>query len=172
MDNIEPKVEQREKLRNATLVYLIRESANGISEVCLAMKKRGFGVGRWNAVGGKVEPGETIQAGATREAKEEIDVQVTQSHKVGDLAFAFPHRPDWDQRVHVYLADAWEGEPTESEEMKPGWFPVDNLPLESMWSSDVYWLPEVLAGKLIVGDFVFGEGDVVISHEAQIVETL
>jgi 8-oxo-dGTP pyrophosphatase MutT (NUDIX family) len=37
------------------------------------MKKRGFGEGRWNGVGGKVEPGESIEAALIREAKEEVN---------------------------------------------------------------------------------------------------
>ena len=44
-----------------TLV-LIREP----SRVLLGMKKRGFGEGRWNGFGGKVEQGETITQAAYR----------------------------------------------------------------------------------------------------------
>ena len=44
-----------------TLV-LIRES----TRVLLGMKKRGFGQGRWNGFGGKVEKGETILQAAVR----------------------------------------------------------------------------------------------------------
>ena len=44
-----------------TLV-LIREA----SRILLGMKKRGFGVNRWNGFGGKVEAGETIAQGAKR----------------------------------------------------------------------------------------------------------
>ena len=32
----------------------------------LGMKKRGFGAGKWNGFGGKVDPGETILQGAIR----------------------------------------------------------------------------------------------------------
>lgn len=35
-------------------------------QILLGMKKRGFGVGRWNGFGGKVEPNETIVEGARR----------------------------------------------------------------------------------------------------------
>jgi len=41
-----------EKLRNATLVFLIKKSQGEITDICLAMKKRGFGMNRWNRVGG------------------------------------------------------------------------------------------------------------------------
>lgn len=32
--------------------------------VLLGMKKRGFGAGKWNGFGGKVQPGETIEEAA------------------------------------------------------------------------------------------------------------
>ncbi len=35
-------------------------------KILLGMKKRGFGEGRWNGFGGKVEKGETIEQGARR----------------------------------------------------------------------------------------------------------
>jgi len=62
-----------EKLRNATLVFLIKKSQGEIIDICLAMKKRGFGMNRWNGVGGKVNgENETIEDAAKRETKEEI----------------------------------------------------------------------------------------------------
>jgi 8-oxo-dGTP pyrophosphatase MutT (NUDIX family) len=36
------------------------------------MKKRGFGVGKRNAPGGKLQAGETITQGALRELEEEV----------------------------------------------------------------------------------------------------
>ena len=41
------------------------------------MKKRGFGAGKWNGFGGKVEPGETIVEAAVREVKEECGYDVS-----------------------------------------------------------------------------------------------
>jgi len=38
------------------------------------MKKRGFGVGKWNGFGGKVENGETVFDGAMRELQEECSI--------------------------------------------------------------------------------------------------
>jgi hypothetical protein len=43
-----------EKLRDSTLLFLVKKDATGkITEICLAMKKRGFGAGRWNGVQGQ-----------------------------------------------------------------------------------------------------------------------
>jgi 8-oxo-dGTP diphosphatase/2-hydroxy-dATP diphosphatase len=35
-------------------------------KILLGLKKRGFGVNKWNGLGGKVEPGESIIYGAKR----------------------------------------------------------------------------------------------------------
>ena len=37
--------------------------------------------------------------------------------------------------VHIFKSTNFSGEPQESEEMKPQWFLVDAIPLESMWYS-------------------------------------
>lgn len=44
-----------------TLVLVVQPG-----RVLLGMKKRGFGAGKWNGFGGKVQPGETIEQAARR----------------------------------------------------------------------------------------------------------
>ncbi len=160
------------KLRNATLVFLIKKSGDEIMDICLAMKKKGFGVNRWNGTGGKVEEGETIEETARRETKEEINVSAKNLKKIAELSFYFPHNPAWDQMVHVYFTEEWEGEPTESEEMNPKWFKVKELPYSQMWPDDIFWLPEVLKGNLLRASFKFGEKDSILEKEVNIVESL
>ena len=153
-------------LKDTTLLFLVRCDDTGvITEICLAMKKRGFGMGKWNGVGGKLEPGESIEDAARRETEEEIGVRVGKLRPVAQLEFMYSVRPGWDQLVHVFFADEWEEEPTESEEMRPGWYAVSDIPFDSMWPDDRIWLPEVLGGNLIRGRFVFGEGETIIEHE-------
>jgi len=173
MKTFQPKIEKKDCLRDTTLVYLIKRAEGKISEICLAMKKRGFGMNRWNGVGGKLEEGEEIFDAAVRETQEEIGVEIKQSSKVAELDFFFPHHPDWNQKVHVYFSEAWDGEPSESEEMKPEWFSTQGeLPLKQMWPDDEFWIPEVLSGKLVRATFVFGEGDIIKSKDIQIVGSL
>ena len=55
-------------MKHVTLLFLLTDD-----QILLAMKKRGFGMGRWNGVGGKIEPGETIEEATARECREEIE---------------------------------------------------------------------------------------------------
>jgi 8-oxo-dGTP diphosphatase/2-hydroxy-dATP diphosphatase len=58
-------------------------------KVLLGKKKRGFGTGRWNGFGGKVEEGETIEESAKRETREEAGIDVSDLEKVGIIEFEF-----------------------------------------------------------------------------------
>jgi 8-oxo-dGTP pyrophosphatase MutT (NUDIX family) len=158
-------------MRNTTLLFLIKKSGNTITDICLAMKKRGFGAGRYNGVGGKLDPGETIEQAVIRETDEEISVVVEQKDliKIAELGFMFPHRPDFDQLVHVYMTEVWDGKPVESEEMTPKWFPISDIPYTTMWPDDILWLPQVVHGnKFVKASFTFGEGDTILDYSMNI----
>lgn len=156
-------------MKNTTLLFLVKRSGNEISEICLAMKKKGFGGGRWNGVGGHVEEGESIEGATIRETKEEIDVVPGKISKVAELSFSFPHNPSWNQKVHTYICEEWEGEPAESEEMNPEWFPVSEIPFDKMWPDDIFWLPKVIKGDFIKSEFTFGEGDIILDQKVEVV---
>ncbi len=137
-------------LRKATLCLLLKDGS-----ILLAMKKRGFGVGRWNGVGGKVENDESVEHAVRRETLEEIGVVLDEISRVATLWFYFEGKPEWNQEVAVYTSSSWIGKPSESEEMSPKWFSRTEIPFESMWPDDTYWLPEVLDGKHVNGHFLF-----------------
>ena len=144
-------------MRNATLCFLTR--GNPPSEILLGFKKVGFGAGKYNGFGGKIEPGETTAQAAIREVEEESGIKLSAKHlwQVARLTFVFPTDPALDHDVIVFLVAEWKGSPVESVEMKPHWFAVENIPFEQMWQDDIFWLPRVLAGERIRGQFTFGE---------------
>lgn len=150
-------------LRQATLLFLVEGE-----KVLLAMKKRGFGEGKWNGVGGKPEVKEHIKKAAIRECKEEIGVTPSSLMHVATLDFYFLEQPiekDWNQQVVVYISKKWSGEPRETFEMKPRWFNIKHIPYDEMWDDDKLWLPKVLAGHIIEAEFGFDENGKVKEHK-------
>lgn len=132
--------------------------------ILLGMKKRGFGAGRWNGFGGNVLPDEAIEAAARREVFEEAGIRVGAVEKMGVILFEFQGKPDTPE-VHIFKTGEFTGEPAESEEMKPQWFVVDQIPYSEMWVDDKYWLPLLLQGKKFKGCFLFGEGGKILKQE-------
>jgi len=137
-------------LIQTTLCFLLKDE-----EILLAEKKHGFGIGKLNGIGGKQQPGETIAQAAIREVEEEIKVQVQDLTKVALVDFFCKKYPETDARVHIYTASLWQGQPQETEEMKPFWYPKNKIPYEQMWSDDYLWLPRVIAGERIKATFWF-----------------
>ncbi len=137
-----------------TLLFLRRDN-----QLLLAMKKRRFGEGKWNGVGGKVDPGETVPDAAVRECQEEIKVTPTAYEQVALLRFRQHEQthPTMNNDCYVYIATEWDGEPTETEEMAPQWFDISELPFDNMWPDDPHWLPRVLAGEKLEGTILFDE---------------
>lgn len=149
-----------------TLLFLIKDD-----QILLAMKKRGFGAGRFNGVGGKLETDESIEQALIREAQEEINVTPIKFNKVADITFDEYYKNEQTlMRVHVFTSDEWEGQPTESEEMVPQWFNVDNVPYSDMWPDDPYWLPQVLNGSKVTAHFKLDKNDVILEHNVDLVK--
>ena len=137
-------------MKQLTLSYLLRDDG-----ICLALKKRGFGEGNWNGFGGKLHDGETITEGAVREIEEECCVGVKESdlEKVAVVEFIFEDGAYLE--VHTFFTRIWNGEPEETDEMKPQWFSYDQIPYDHMWKDDEHWLPRALAGEKLRGKVWF-----------------
>jgi 8-oxo-dGTP diphosphatase/2-hydroxy-dATP diphosphatase len=143
-------------------------------QILLAMKKRGFGAGKWNGVGGKLEQGETLEDALVRETVEEIGVTPTSWTAVGELDFVQDAETEdpWHMFVYAYIADSWDGEPSESEEMNPKWFHIEDIPYADMWDDDEFWVPYVLDGKKVTGEFTFDIDDKLLTHDVRVVDEL
>jgi 8-oxo-dGTP diphosphatase len=155
-------------MKELTLLFLHRDD-----EILLAMKKRGFGEGRWNGVGGKLEPGETIEQALVRECQEEIKVTPLGYDHVAQLSFdAYLKGRRTKLLVHAYLCEKWQDEPAETEEMRPQWFKKSAIPYEAMWQDDKFWLPLVLQNKKVKGSFVFDEKDNLLDHTIEEIDSI
>lgn len=136
------------------------------NRVLLGMKKRGFGEGRWNGFGGKLEAGETTEEAAIREAREECGIEISDMEELGIVQFSWPSKESQeDLEVHVFKVREFAGEPVETEEMKPTWFGLDEIPFTNMWQDDVHWFPYFLKDRKFEARFSFDEKDKVIDFE-------
>ncbi|MCF7872337.1 alpha/beta hydrolase [Candidatus Woesearchaeota archaeon] len=140
-------------------------------KILLAMKKRGFGAGRWNGYGGKVQDEETVEEAAKREIQEESEIENIELEQKGIIEFDLP-KEEKMLEVHVYEITNYEGTPKETEEMKPKWFNINEIPYDEMWPDDKHWLPLFIEGKKIKAKFKFDENDKVIEKQIKEIEEL
>jgi 8-oxo-dGTP pyrophosphatase MutT (NUDIX family) len=121
-------------------------------QILLGKKNRGFGKGKYNSFGGKLEKSESATACAVRELHEEAGVVTTSEYmeerKVGLLRFTFEDS-DKTMLVHLYSIDLFSDEVDASnivgcEEITPQFFDHADIPYSNMFNDDSTWLPVVL----------------------------
>ncbi|CEL53258.1 7,8-dihydro-8-oxoguanine triphosphatase OS=Homo sapiens GN=NUDT1 PE=1 SV=3 [Rhizoctonia solani AG-1 IB] len=151
------------------------------NKILLGLKKRGFGVGIYNGFGGKLDAGETIADAALRELREESNLSA--SLEPCGLLFFVGAGHAHAHHITVFRAHTWQGQPTETDEMRPEWFaypsleipstsvPSDTLapfPYSAMWKDDPLWVPHLLTGKYFVARVDYGP--VPVPEEGQSVD--
>lgn len=155
-------------LKRTTEVFLLRGN-----EILLGHKKRGMGTGKVLGIGGHVEEGETVRETAVREIYEEILVAVPPGslQPIAIMDYIFPHKPHWSLQAHFFITAEWEGEPQETAEIRPEFFPIASLPFELMWADTPFWLPQALQqARCFRGHFIHGaDNDSIASYELEIV---
>mmetsp|Transcript_10283 Transcript_10283/g.16846 ORF Transcript_10283/g.16846 Transcript_10283/m.16846 type:complete len:160 (+) Transcript_10283:291-770(+) len=152
--------------KDYTLIFCRRvNESTGAKEILLGMKKRGFGMGKWNGFGGKLELDETIEECAVRELQEESFIDAQEMIRRGYLVFKMLES-NKIMRVHVF--ETWkfsDANLAESEEMRPQWYNENELPFKDMWPDDQYWVPFLLSGKNFVGRFVYEDDETITEHD-------
>ncbi len=132
-------------MRIATLAIIVRDG-----KVLLGEKKRGeIGTGTLNGPGGKCEGDETPEECVLRETREELGIGLDPSRleKLGIIQFYAG--ADKDFQVHLFRTDSFSGELRETADMIPGWYPIDDLPLDRMLESDREWFARACRGERI-----------------------
>ncbi len=127
----------------------------------LIHKLRGLGRGKINAPGGRIEIGETPSQAAIRETREEVGLTPIGLRRSGELAFVFTDGYSLD--CVVFSATGYSGEPVETDEAKPFWCDIEQIPYERMWEDDRLWIPLMLSETDFRGYFIFDK-DRMLDH--------
>lgn len=152
-------------MKVTTLLFLLKDD-----EILLAMKKRRYGAGKWNGAGGKADPGESPLQAAIRECQEEISVTPLNPTFVGRIKFYEKDDPSFCHDCHIFTATKWQGNPLETEEMRPQWFKTHDIPYGQMWPDDELWFPIMLDGKLFEGEVTTDGNNVLVSYDVRVVK--
>ena len=118
--------------------------------------------GKWNGLGGKLEPGESPEQCVIREVREEAGLEIIHPRYHGLLIFADFAGDDWF--VWVFTANEFSGDLIESNEGHLKWIPDEEVTSLNLWPSDKIFLPWLEADKIFSARFQY-HGDEMFSHE-------
>ena len=104
--------------------------------------------GKYNGLGGKLEPDEDVVAGLRRELREEAGIEATALRLRGTVSWPGFGAGGEDWFGFIFLVDAFTGEvPDRNDDGPLEWVPLDRLGELPMWEGDRHFLP-----------LVFGDG--------------
>jgi 8-oxo-dGTP diphosphatase len=148
-------------MKLATLCYVRRDSKTLM--VYRNKKPNDMHMGKWNGLGGKLEPGESPEECAVREIFEESGLQVKTLTLKGFLTFpAFSNDEDW--YAFVYLVSDFTGNLISSPEGELRWIEDSELLKLNLWAGDRIFLPLLERPGIFSGKFVYIDGNL-IEHE-------
>lgn len=116
--------------------------------------------GKWNGLGGKLEPGETPEECVLREIREESGLQAVNPILKGFLTFpGFANDEDW--YAFVFLVREFQGELIDSQEGILKWINNDQLLELNLWEGDRIFLPWLDQAGFFSGKFVYQDNRLV-----------
>ena len=128
----------------ATLGYVLSPDRKRVLMIHRNARPGDHHLGKYNGLGGKLDPHEDILAGMRREIHEEAGIDCTEIVLRGTLNWPGfgKHGEDW--LGFIFLVTRFEGTPHESNpEGALEWVEVDRLDELPMWEGDRHFLPLV-----------------------------
>ena len=101
-------------------------------------------LGKYNGLGGKLEPGEDIVAGLKREIREEAGIECDDIKLRGTISWPGFGQQGEDWFGFIFRIDHFSGTPfTDNPEGTLSWIPVNQILDLPLWAGDRYFLPLV-----------------------------
>jgi 8-oxo-dGTP diphosphatase len=128
----------------ATLGYVLSPDGQRVLMIHRNARQDDQHLGKYNGLGGKMEPGEDIAACMRREIREEAGIECLQMRLRGTLNWPGFGKNGEDWLGFIFVVDRYSGTPMESNpEGTLEWVSVDGLDALPMWEGDRHFLPLV-----------------------------
>ena len=145
-------------MKLATLCYL---KMDGKTLMIHRIKKENdMHQGKWNGLGGKLNPGESPEDCVIREVREESGLTISEPILKGFLTFPrFANDEDW--YAFVFVARRIEGQMIDSDEGVLEWIDDEQLLDLDLWEGDLIFFPWLERLGVFSGKFIYRDGKLV-----------
>jgi 8-oxo-dGTP diphosphatase len=128
----------------ATLGYVMSPDGRQVLFIHRNSRAGDVHFGKYNGLGGKLEPHEDIVAGMMREISEEAGIQCQGAILRGTISWPGFGKQGEDWFGFIFRIDRWSGSPTmESAEGTLEWVDLDRIMGLPLWEGDRFFLPLV-----------------------------
>ncbi len=128
----------------ATLGYVLSPDRQQVLMIHRNARQDDEHLGKYNGLGGKLEPLEDVVAGMAREIKEEAGIDCVDMRLRGTLNWPGFGKNGEDWLGFIFLIESFTGTAhTENHEGDLEWVPLDQLMQLPMWEGDRHFLPLV-----------------------------
>lgn len=133
-----------------------------LNRILLVYHKTGEMSGYYTGLLGEVHENETPHEAAIRIAQDMCGISVQKAELRAIFEFTFA---DSDvENEYQYYTTLFNGQPQETDHIKPEWFEIDKIPYSLMPADDAIWYPPFLDGKLQRGKFHFARDNKTLLH--------
>jgi 8-oxo-dGTP diphosphatase len=134
----------------ATLGYILSPDGRQVLLIHRNRRPDDAHLGKYNGLGGKLDPGEDVIACLRREIREEAGIECEKIVLRGTISWPGFGKSGEDWFGFIFLIERWSGTPrTDNPEGTLEWVEVSRIMQLPMWEGDRYFLPLVFDGNPI-----------------------
>ncbi|MBI3270829.1 MAG: 8-oxo-dGTP diphosphatase [Planctomycetes bacterium] len=128
----------------ATLAYVLSPDRRDVLLIHRNARPGDLHLGKYNGLGGKMDPGEDVVACVRRELREEAGIECVSLRLRGTISWPGFGKQGEDWLGFLFLVESFSGDPhTHNPEGALEWVPLARLPELPLWDGDRHFLPLV-----------------------------
>jgi 8-oxo-dGTP diphosphatase len=130
----------------ATLGYVLAPDRRRVLMIHRTGRPGDLHAGKYNGLGGKLDPGEDVVSGMCREVREEAGIECEDLVLRGTISWPGFGKDGADWFGFIFRIDRWRGQPLAANpEGTLSWIEIERLLELPLWEGDRHFLPLVFA---------------------------